>query len=179
MRVEPKGQSSRAWEGETRLVDEELVKRVDGDLSTPIYCLARPPAMVETVRQTLNHAGINDDDIRSEEFTATDHVPEASTDSSYRCEDRVRVGGAAYLGGNPNCYASPVPSRPFSMQARCGRECNRGTGSQSYCDRNEFFGFAAAPLQTRWPKARKAPDFRRKLPSFLCQSFKYQVSAVP
>jgi ferredoxin-NADP reductase len=60
--------SSRPWEGETGLINEDLVKRVGADLSAPIYYLAGPPAMVEAVRQTLNHAGINDDDIRSEEF---------------------------------------------------------------------------------------------------------------
>jgi ferredoxin-NADP reductase len=60
--------SSRPWEGETGLIDEDLVKRVGGDLAAPIYYLAGPPAMIEAVRQTLNQAGINDDDIRSEEF---------------------------------------------------------------------------------------------------------------
>lgn len=61
-------QSGRPWEGETRLIDEELVKKVGADLSAPVYYLAGPPALVEAVRQTLNHAGIDDDDIRSEEF---------------------------------------------------------------------------------------------------------------
>jgi ferredoxin-NADP reductase len=60
--------SNRPWEGETGLIDEDLVKRVGGDLSAPIYYLAGPPAMVEAMRQTLNRIGINDDDIRSEEF---------------------------------------------------------------------------------------------------------------
>lgn len=61
-------ESSRRWEGETRLIDEDLVKRIGSDLSAPIYYLAGPPSMVEAVRQTLNRASINDDDIRSEEF---------------------------------------------------------------------------------------------------------------
>ena len=51
-----------------RLIGEELVKKVGANLSAPIYYLAGPPTMVEAVRQTLNRAGINDDDIRSEEF---------------------------------------------------------------------------------------------------------------
>jgi ferredoxin-NADP reductase len=54
--------------GETGLINEDLVKRVAGDLSAPIYYLAGPPAMVEAVRKTLNQANINDDDIHSEEF---------------------------------------------------------------------------------------------------------------
>ena len=61
-------QSDRPWDGATGLVDEALVKRIGGDLSAPIYYLAGPPAMVEAMRQTLNDAGIGDDDIRSEEF---------------------------------------------------------------------------------------------------------------
>lgn len=60
--------SSRPWEGETGLIDEDLVKRACGELSAPIYYLAGPPAMVEAMRQTLNRMGVNDDDIRSEEF---------------------------------------------------------------------------------------------------------------
>ena len=60
--------SSRPWKGQTRMIDEDLVKKINGDLSAPIYYLAGPPGMVEALRQTLNHAGIDDDDIRSEEF---------------------------------------------------------------------------------------------------------------
>ena len=60
--------SSQPWDGETRLVDEALVKKVSAALLAPIYYVAGPPAMIEAVRQTLNRAGIDDDDIRSEEF---------------------------------------------------------------------------------------------------------------
>ena len=60
--------STRSWTGETGMIDEDLVKRVSSQLASPIYYLAGPPAMVEAVRQTLNHAGVDDDDIRSEEF---------------------------------------------------------------------------------------------------------------
>jgi len=62
------GKSNQPWDGETRLIDEELVKKVSGDLSAPIYYVAGPPKMIEAVRQTLNRAGVNDDDIRSEDF---------------------------------------------------------------------------------------------------------------
>jgi ferredoxin-NADP reductase len=60
--------SSRPWEGETRLIDENLVKRVGSDLSAPIYYLAGPPSLVAALREILNRTGIDDDDIRSEEF---------------------------------------------------------------------------------------------------------------
>ena len=60
--------SGRQWDGETRLIDADLVKRVGGQLPAPVYYLAGPPAMVEALRKTLNGAGIDDDDVRSEEF---------------------------------------------------------------------------------------------------------------
>jgi ferredoxin-NADP reductase len=60
--------SSRSWEGETRRINEALVQRAVHDLSTPIYYLAGPPNMVEALRDTLDYVGIDDDDIRSEEF---------------------------------------------------------------------------------------------------------------
>ncbi len=60
--------SSQNWTGETRLIDEELVTKASQGLAAPIYYVAGPPAMIEALRQTLNRAGVDDDDIRSEEF---------------------------------------------------------------------------------------------------------------
>lgn len=60
--------SSQDWTGETRLIDEELVRKASQDLTAPIYYVAGPPTMIEALRQTLNRAGVDDDDIRSEEF---------------------------------------------------------------------------------------------------------------
>jgi ferredoxin-NADP reductase len=60
--------SSRHWDGETGLINENLLQRAAADLATPIHYLAGPPAMVEALRQMLSRAGIDDDDIRSEEF---------------------------------------------------------------------------------------------------------------
>ena len=56
------------WAGQTGQVTAELVGSAVGDLSAPIFYIAGPPGMVEAMRQTLNGAGIDDDDIRSEEF---------------------------------------------------------------------------------------------------------------
>lgn len=60
--------SSQPWTGPQGLIDAAVVKRATDELTKPIYYLAGPPGMVEAMRQTLNDAGINDDDIRSEEF---------------------------------------------------------------------------------------------------------------
>ena len=60
--------SSMPWKGETGLIDGDLIKRAISDLQSPIYYLVGPPAMVEAMRATLNQIGVDDDDIRTEEF---------------------------------------------------------------------------------------------------------------
>ena len=60
--------SSLPWQGEIRLIDADLIAFTARGLADPIYYVAGPPAMVEGLRKTLNSAGIDDDDIRSEEF---------------------------------------------------------------------------------------------------------------
>lgn len=61
--------SDRPWTGMTGLIDQNLVTRVStGASSPPVYYIAGPPAMVAGLREMLGHAGIGDDDIRSEEF---------------------------------------------------------------------------------------------------------------
>lgn len=60
--------SSRTWPSQTGLITPELVARVVGDLPKPIFYVAGPPGMVDTMRKTLHQVGIDKDDIRSEEF---------------------------------------------------------------------------------------------------------------
>jgi len=62
------GKSNRPWQGETRMIDEKLVRQIGGELPSPIFYLAGPPAMVAAIQSTLNRAGIDDDDVRVEEF---------------------------------------------------------------------------------------------------------------
>ena len=64
------------WKGEVGYIDHQLiVKHLQRDTSSgkkllgPIYYMAGPPAMVAGLRTMLNKAGIDDDDIRTEEFT--------------------------------------------------------------------------------------------------------------
>jgi ferredoxin-NADP reductase len=61
-------QSQMPWSGETGKIDEDVVRRVAKELVDPVYYVAGPPAMVATLRDELEDAGINSDDIRSEEF---------------------------------------------------------------------------------------------------------------
>ncbi len=61
-------QSAQPWSGRTGVVDAELLRQITAGLKAPIYYVAGPPAMVETMRDLLNEVGIDDDDIRSEDF---------------------------------------------------------------------------------------------------------------
>jgi ferredoxin-NADP reductase len=61
-------ESRLPWTGETGKIDEALLKRVAAELPDPVYYVAGPPAMVTALRETLERAGVDGDDIRSEEF---------------------------------------------------------------------------------------------------------------
>jgi ferredoxin-NADP reductase len=61
-------QSRLPWTGETGKIDEAVVRRVAKELVDPVYYVAGPPAMVAALRDELEDAGIDSDDIRSEEF---------------------------------------------------------------------------------------------------------------
>ncbi|VTU44871.1 ferredoxin--NADP reductase [Variovorax sp. RA8] len=60
--------SIQPWDGQTGMVNEALLKTALEGLSNPIYYVAGPPGLVEGMRQTLSDSGVDDDDIRSEEF---------------------------------------------------------------------------------------------------------------
>ena len=60
--------SNKEWKGETALIDKEVLSRHLAVLQGPIYYIAGPPTMVAAMRQTLLGAGVEEDDIRAEEF---------------------------------------------------------------------------------------------------------------
>lgn len=60
--------SSREWNGETGLIDREMVTRHVRTLQGPIYYVAGPPPMVAAMREMLVGAGVDEDDVRTEEF---------------------------------------------------------------------------------------------------------------
>ncbi len=51
-----------------RRIDGEMLKSVGSGLSRPVYYAAGAPAMVAAMREMLNGVGVEDDDIRSEDF---------------------------------------------------------------------------------------------------------------
>lgn len=61
--------SAQNWGGEQGFINKEMLVKYLGDLSGPIYYMAGPASFVSAMRKILNDAGINDDDIRTEEFT--------------------------------------------------------------------------------------------------------------
>ena len=56
------------WKGETGYIDEAMLKKYVPDLSSPIFYLSGPPAMVKAMRQIVIASGANEDNIRTEEF---------------------------------------------------------------------------------------------------------------
>jgi ferredoxin-NADP reductase len=60
--------ASPAWKGETRQIGDELVRIAAAGLPRPIFYVAGPPGMVAAARKALSAEGVDDDDIRSEEF---------------------------------------------------------------------------------------------------------------
>ena len=60
--------SHQSWNGETGLINQEMLGRHLKGAASPIYYIAGPPAMVKGLHEMLNKAGMNDDDIRAEEF---------------------------------------------------------------------------------------------------------------
>ena len=61
--------SRRTWSGETGLINQEMLTRHLKGVGTLIYYIAGPPAMVKGLLKMLNKAGVDDDDIRTEEFS--------------------------------------------------------------------------------------------------------------
>lgn len=60
--------SQKEWKGETGLINKEMLSRYLTNLQGPIYYVAGPPAMVTGMRELLVGAGVDEDDIRTEEF---------------------------------------------------------------------------------------------------------------
>jgi len=60
--------SSKEWKGETVAIDREMLSRHLATLQGPIYYSAGPPDMVAGMRAMVVSAGIDEDDIRTDDF---------------------------------------------------------------------------------------------------------------
>ena len=61
--------SRHSWDGPTGYITRELLDKTIDDLSRPIYYVVGPLAMVQAMREILASAGVDDDNIRTEEFS--------------------------------------------------------------------------------------------------------------
>jgi len=61
--------SSATWSGETGFITGAMLGKHINDLALPIYYIVGPPGMVRAMREILNEASVNEDNIRTEEFS--------------------------------------------------------------------------------------------------------------
>lgn len=61
--------SKKEWKGETGFFTKEMLQKYITDLSLPIYYISGPADMVASIRKTLTEAGVDEDNIRTEEFS--------------------------------------------------------------------------------------------------------------
>ena len=60
--------TSRGWQGEIGHIRPEMLSQHVSNLRGPIFYIAGPPTMVAATRRMLVDAGVDEDDIRTEEF---------------------------------------------------------------------------------------------------------------
>ena len=60
---------SAKWKDERGYLTVEMLQKYIDDLSLPIYYISGPASMVASIQKTLDEAGIDGDNIRTEEFT--------------------------------------------------------------------------------------------------------------
>lgn len=60
--------SMRPWDGERGFINRPMLERHLGDISSAVYYIAGPPALVEAMQQMLAGAGIAPDAVRTDEF---------------------------------------------------------------------------------------------------------------
>lgn len=62
-------ESNTSWSGETEHINCKILSKYIADLTAPIYYISGPAAMVAAAHKKLNECGIDDDIIRTEEFS--------------------------------------------------------------------------------------------------------------
>ncbi len=61
--------SKKEWHGALGFINKKMLEKYIKDLFKPIYYISGPAAMVTAMRTMLNDTGIDDDNIRTEEFS--------------------------------------------------------------------------------------------------------------
>jgi ferredoxin-NADP reductase len=60
--------SHRSWTGDVGLIDYAMITKYLKDAESPLYYVAGPPGMVKSLHAMLHDAGVDEDDICTEEF---------------------------------------------------------------------------------------------------------------
>jgi ferredoxin-NADP reductase len=60
--------SSRSWSGETEKINPQLLAKYTKGITAPVYYITGPPSMVNAMHRMLVDSGVDDDNIRIEEF---------------------------------------------------------------------------------------------------------------
>jgi ferredoxin-NADP reductase len=60
--------NNNGWKGKTGHISSEMLLTRVSALRGPIFYIAGPPTMVAAMRRTLSDVGVNEDDIRTEDF---------------------------------------------------------------------------------------------------------------
>jgi Na+-transporting NADH:ubiquinone oxidoreductase subunit NqrF len=63
------GKSKVNWNGETGYINKQMLTKYVGDLAEPVYYLAGPPGLVAGMRDMLSEAGVQDEEVNSEDFS--------------------------------------------------------------------------------------------------------------
>ena len=61
--------SHRPWNGEAGVIGKEMLARHLKDAQSPIYYIAGPPGMVKALHGIISESGVDEGDIRTEEFS--------------------------------------------------------------------------------------------------------------
>ena len=61
--------SHQPWHGETGVIGKETLARHLKDAPSPVYYIAGPPGMVKGLHMMINETGVDERDIRTEEFS--------------------------------------------------------------------------------------------------------------
>jgi ferredoxin-NADP reductase len=60
--------SNREWTGQTGYINKDMLAKYLSAAKSPIYYIVGPPGMVNALHSTVNESGVDDDDIRTEDF---------------------------------------------------------------------------------------------------------------
>lgn len=61
--------SAQPWSGETGYITNAMIQKYIANMHTAIYYLSGPEVMVSAMRKVLSEAGVNDGNIKTEEFS--------------------------------------------------------------------------------------------------------------